>query len=123
MPDPADYYREIYARGLGGETPAIPVSVAELEERAMAAIDPKAANYVGAGAGSEETIRANREAFRRRRIVPRMLRDVSSATSRPRSSAPRCRRRSCWRRSASSTASMRRASWQPRAPPPRSACR
>jgi isopentenyl diphosphate isomerase/L-lactate dehydrogenase-like FMN-dependent dehydrogenase len=77
MPDPADYYREIYARGLGGETPAIPVSVAELEERAMATMEPRIANYVGAGAGSEETIRANREAFRRRRIVPRMLRDVS----------------------------------------------
>jgi lactate 2-monooxygenase len=77
MPDPADYYREIYLRGLGGETPAIPVSVAELEERAVAAMEPKAANYVGAGAGSEETMRANREAFARRRIVPRMLRDVS----------------------------------------------
>jgi lactate 2-monooxygenase len=77
MPDPADYYREIYARGLGGETPAIPVSVAELEERAVAAMDPKAANYVAAGAGSEETLRANRDAFRRRQIVPRMLRDVS----------------------------------------------
>jgi L-lactate dehydrogenase (cytochrome) len=77
MPDPADYYREIYARGLGGETPAIPVSIAELEERARAAMEPRAANYVGAGAGSEETIWANREAFRRRRIVPRMLRDVS----------------------------------------------
>jgi lactate 2-monooxygenase len=78
MPDPADYYREIYARDLGGETPAIPVSVAELEERAIAAMDPKAAGYVGAGAGSEETMRANRDAFTRRRIVPRMLRDVSS---------------------------------------------
>ncbi len=78
MPDPADYYREIYARGLGGETPSIPVAVAELEERAVAAMDPKAANYVGAGAGAEETIRANREAFRRRRLVPRMLRDVSA---------------------------------------------
>jgi lactate 2-monooxygenase len=77
MPDPADYYREIYLRGLGGETPAIPVSVAELEERAVAAMEPKAANYVCAGAGSEETMRANREAFARRRIVPRMLRDVS----------------------------------------------
>jgi L-lactate dehydrogenase (cytochrome) len=77
MPDPADYYREIYARGLGGETPAVPVSVAELEERGMAAMEPRIANYVRAGAGSEETIRANREAFRRRRIVPRMLRDVS----------------------------------------------
>jgi lactate 2-monooxygenase len=77
MPDPADYYREIYLRGLGGETPAIPVAVAELEEQAMAAMDPKAANYVGAGAGSEETMRANTEAFQRHRIVPRMLRDVA----------------------------------------------
>jgi lactate 2-monooxygenase len=78
MPDLADYYREIYARGLGGETPAVPVSVAELEQRAVAAMDPKAANYVGAGAGSEETMRANRDAFARRRIVPRMLRDVAA---------------------------------------------
>ena len=77
MPDPADYYREIYARGLSGEAPAIPVAVAELERAAMEAMDPRAANYVGAGAGSETTIRANREAFERRQIVPRMLRDVS----------------------------------------------
>lgn len=77
MPDPADYYREIYLRGLGGETPAVPVAVADLEEQALAAMDPKAANYVWAGAGSEETMRANEEAFRRRRLVPRMLRDVS----------------------------------------------
>jgi isopentenyl diphosphate isomerase/L-lactate dehydrogenase-like FMN-dependent dehydrogenase len=78
MPDPADYYREIYARGLGGETPAIPVAVAELEQRAREAMDAKAANYVWAGAGSEDTIDANAEAFRRRRIVPRMLRDVAA---------------------------------------------
>jgi lactate 2-monooxygenase len=73
----ADYYREIYMRGLGGETPPVPVSVAELESKAIAAMEPRAANYVGAGAGSEDTIRANAEAFRRRRIVPRMLRDVA----------------------------------------------
>jgi lactate 2-monooxygenase len=78
MPDPADYYREIYARGLIGEEPAIPVAVAELEQRAMAAMDPRAANYVGAGAGGEGTMAANREAFEQRRIVPRMLRDVAS---------------------------------------------
>lgn len=77
MADPADYYREIYLRGLGGETPAIPVSVGELEHRAVAAMEPKAANYVGAGAGSEDTIAANAAAFRRHRIVPRMLRDVA----------------------------------------------
>ena len=77
MADPADYYREIYMRGLGGETPAVPVSIAELERAAIAAMEPRAANYVGAGAGSEDTIRANAEAFGRRRIVPRMLRDVA----------------------------------------------
>jgi L-lactate dehydrogenase (cytochrome) len=77
MADFADYYREIYVRGLGGETPSIPVSIAELERRAAEAMDERAANYVFAGAGSEGTIDANREAFQRRRIVPRMLRDVA----------------------------------------------
>jgi L-lactate dehydrogenase (cytochrome) len=77
MADLADYYREIYLRGLGGETPAIPVSIEELEPRAIEAMEARAANYVGAGAGSEDTMRANAEAFRRRRIVPRMLRDVA----------------------------------------------
>jgi lactate 2-monooxygenase len=74
MADFADYYREIYARGLSGETPSIPVSVAELERRAAEAMEERAAGYVFAGAGSEATMDANREAFAQRRIVPRMLR-------------------------------------------------
>jgi L-lactate dehydrogenase (cytochrome) len=77
MPDFADYYREIYARGLAAETPSIPVAVAELERAAIEAMEPRAANYVGAGAGSEDTMDANAAAFRRLRIVPRMLRDVA----------------------------------------------
>jgi isopentenyl diphosphate isomerase/L-lactate dehydrogenase-like FMN-dependent dehydrogenase len=77
MADFADYYREIYARGLGGETPSVPVSIEELERRAAEAMDERAANYVFAGAGGEGTMDANREALRRRRIVPRMLRDVA----------------------------------------------
>jgi len=77
MADFADYYREIYARGLGGETPSIPVAVADLETAAAEAMEPRAANYVFAGAGSHATMDANREAFDRRRIVPRMLRDVA----------------------------------------------
>ncbi|HEX8690733.1 MAG TPA: lactate 2-monooxygenase [Solirubrobacterales bacterium] len=77
MADFADYYREIYAYGLSGQAPTVPVAVAELEARAHEAMDERAANYVFAGAGSEETMRANREAFDRRRIVPRMLRDVA----------------------------------------------
>jgi L-lactate dehydrogenase (cytochrome) len=77
MADFADYYREIYARGLGGETPSVPVQVADLERLAAEAMDERAANYVFAGAGSEGTMDANRAAFQRRRIVPRMLRDVA----------------------------------------------
>jgi len=77
MVDFADYYREIYARGLGGETPSIPVAVEEQERRAHEAMDERAANYVFAGAGAEHTMRANRDAFERYRIVPRMLRDVA----------------------------------------------
>jgi lactate 2-monooxygenase len=77
MGDFADYYREIYARGLGGETPSIPVAVEEQERRAHEAMEERAANYVFAGAGAEHTMRANRDAFERYRIVPRMLRDVA----------------------------------------------
>jgi isopentenyl diphosphate isomerase/L-lactate dehydrogenase-like FMN-dependent dehydrogenase len=72
-----DYYREIYARGLGGETPTIPVEWAELEARAEDAMEERSAAYVYAGAGTGSTMRANREAFERVRLVPRMLRDVA----------------------------------------------
>jgi L-lactate dehydrogenase (cytochrome) len=77
MGNPADFYVEIYGRGMGGETPAVPVPVAELERLARETMDERAANYVFAGAGTEDTMAANREAFGRHRIVPRMLRDVS----------------------------------------------
>ncbi len=75
------------------ETPSVPVSVAELERRAAEAMDERAANYVFAGAGSEGTMDANREAFRRRRIVPRMLRDVAERDLSTTVLGTRCRRR------------------------------
>jgi L-lactate dehydrogenase (cytochrome) len=77
MANPADFYVEIYGRGMGGETPAVPVPVEDLERLARETMEERAANYVFAGAGTEDTMLANREAFRRRRIVPRMLRDVA----------------------------------------------
>jgi L-lactate dehydrogenase (cytochrome) len=77
MGNPADFYVEIYGRGMSGETPAIPVPVEDLERLAREAMGERAANYVFAAAGTEDTMLANREAFRRRRIVPRMLRDVA----------------------------------------------
>src|SRR6266536_4317145 len=76
-PQPGDYYREIYARGLAGELPPLPVSWAELEARAAEKLDARANGYVFGSAGTEDTARENREAFRRWRIVPRYLRDVA----------------------------------------------
>src|SRR3954454_3682388 len=49
-----------------------------LERAAERAMSPQAFAYVAAGAGSESTKRANEDSFERWRIVPRMLRDVSS---------------------------------------------
>jgi lactate 2-monooxygenase len=77
MAELADYYRAIYLRGLAGEKPVVPVPPAELEAAARAHLEERVVGYVWAGAGSEDTIDANLAAFARRRIVPRMLRDVS----------------------------------------------
>src|SRR5215831_9986486 len=68
---------EIYGAGLLGKKPAQPLAPEELEQKAREVLKPEAFTYVAGGAGAEDTIRANREAFRRWRIVPRFLRDVS----------------------------------------------
>lgn len=67
---------QIYELGLAGKTPGQPVSVDELAHAAKAALKPEAYDYLAGGAGGEDTMRANRDAFRRWRIVPRYLRDV-----------------------------------------------
>ena len=68
---------EIYQTGLADNPPVQTVSAEELEEKAKAVLKTPAYDYLAGGAGSEDTMRANREAFRRWRIVPRFLRDVS----------------------------------------------
>lgn len=74
----AGYQAEIFLRGMGGEKPEHPVSIAELERLVAETLDDvRARSYVFGGAGREDTMRSNTEAFRRWRIVPRMLRDVS----------------------------------------------
>ncbi len=74
----AGYQAEIFLGGMGGTTPEHPVSLVEVERLVAEAIDdPGTLGYVFGGAGHEDTMRANLDAFRRRRIVPRMLRDVS----------------------------------------------
>jgi lactate 2-monooxygenase len=72
-----NYQYEIYLQGLAGQLPELPVGWAELERAAHDALDPGARGYVFGGAGSEDTQRENLEAFRRHRIVPRVLRDVA----------------------------------------------
>ncbi|MBF6589380.1 MAG: alpha-hydroxy-acid oxidizing protein [Ktedonobacterales bacterium] len=66
----------IYLAGLQGQLPAQPIAIEELERQARERLSPAAYGYVAGGAGGEETLRANRQAFERWRIVPRMLRDV-----------------------------------------------
>ena len=68
---------EIYQAGLAGKKPDQPISIEDLERQAQSVLTAEAYDYVAGGAGSEDTVRANREAFRRWRIVPRFLRDVS----------------------------------------------
>jgi lactate 2-monooxygenase len=73
----AFYQAEIFLRGLAGQPPSQPLDWCALAQEAQRVSEPQAADYVSGGAGAEDTMRANEEAFRRWRIVPRMLRDVS----------------------------------------------
>ena len=74
---PAGYQNEIYLQGLAGQRPAYPVAPAQLERAAYGAMTPEARGYVEGGAGAGTTMRSNRAAYDRWRIVPRMLNDVA----------------------------------------------
>jgi len=70
-----------------------PIAPAEWEARAESALDPQAFGYIAGGAGAELTMRANREAFERIRLRPRMLagnleRDLEVEVLGTRSAAP-----------------------------------
>ncbi|SHK97912.1 lactate 2-monooxygenase [Rhodothermus profundi] len=67
---------QIYLNGLAGERPPFPIAIEALEVRAREVLRPEVAAYLCSGAGGEETVQANREAFRRWQLVPRMLRGV-----------------------------------------------
>src|SRR5882724_5436101 len=77
MPTGPERELQLYAQGLVGGKPSVPVPLDLLEAKAKEILPPRAYDYVAGGAGGEDTMRANREAFYRRRIVPRMLRDVA----------------------------------------------
>jgi lactate 2-monooxygenase len=77
---------------VSGESPW-PISPEEWEARAAEVLDAGPFDYIAGGAGSESTMRANLEAFERRRLRPRMLsgnveRDISVDVLGARSPAP-----------------------------------
>jgi lactate 2-monooxygenase len=67
--DGTQVQNEIY---ISGESPW-PIGAEDWEARAAAALEPGPFGYIAGGAGEEGTMRANREAFDRRRLRPRML--------------------------------------------------
>ena len=106
--------RRIYLKGVSGQRPRVPTDATQLEERAESAMSAEAFAYIAGGAGSGATMRANRAAFDRWRILPRMLRDVETRDTPSSSSAARSRSRSSSRRSACRRWSTR----TPTSPPP-----
>ena len=69
--------RKVYTGGMMGTQPIVPVDPVRLEQAAKEKISKEAFAYIAGGAGLESTMDANRRAFERWRIVPRMLQDVS----------------------------------------------
>lgn len=67
--------REIYARGKGAGS--IPASFQELEKQASGVLSREAFDFIAGGAGGEETLRDNRRAFEKWKILPRTLRGVT----------------------------------------------
>ncbi|AEI51296.1 Lactate 2-monooxygenase [Runella slithyformis DSM 19594] len=70
--------KKIYLEGASGTVSPIPVDARLLEIKAQKAMSPQAAAYIAGGAGHGDTMLENRRAFERWRILPRMLRDVST---------------------------------------------
>src|SRR5690242_13979329 len=71
------YQDEIYLNGMAGEKPILPANLSALEDLARQRMPPESFDYICGGAGTEDSVSENAAAFRRWRIVPRMLTDVS----------------------------------------------
>ncbi|MEU4116203.1 alpha-hydroxy acid oxidase [Kitasatospora sp. NPDC028055] len=63
--------------GAGTTAARQPLSVAEYEQAARAALSPQVWDWLAGGAEQERTLAANRAAFERQAVVPRVLADVS----------------------------------------------
>ncbi|WP_375489431.1 alpha-hydroxy-acid oxidizing protein, partial [uncultured Jatrophihabitans sp.] len=82
VPSVPNYATEIYDRGVDGELPAFPTDLTELEAAAREQLAEIPFDYVAGSAGSGATGAANRAAFDRWRIVPRMLTGATDRTLR-----------------------------------------
>ncbi|OZF34717.1 alpha-hydroxy-acid oxidizing enzyme [Rhodococcus sp. 14-2496-1d] len=75
----SDHQLGIYAAGMfAQQTPSITTNLARLEDQAAEKLSPEALGYIVASAGSGSTARANRAAFDRWAITPRMLRSSAA---------------------------------------------
>src|SRR5579859_731342 len=72
-PLPSIYASEIYLQGMNGVRPPFTVDTSMIEDAARDKLDPAPFWYVAGAAGSGATARANRAAFERWQLVPRML--------------------------------------------------
>jgi len=68
--------------GRSGRVFPVTVNVSELERRARELLRPEVYEYYAGGSGGEVTLRANDEAWRQVRFLPRVLRDVSAVRTR-----------------------------------------
>lgn len=73
-----DVQSAIYRAGVFGRRPVVPTEPARLAAAARRRLSTEAWAYVAGSAGQQQTARANREAFGRHRLVPRMLVDVET---------------------------------------------
>ncbi len=64
------------------DTQALPISIEDWEQKARELLPDGPFDYIVGGSGAEETLVANRSAFSKWAIVPRMLRDVSQRSLR-----------------------------------------
>ena len=63
---------EIFRAGIGGTAPLVPIDPSVLFDAARRAMSKEAAAYIFGGAGVERTMAANRAAFDRWQVWPRM---------------------------------------------------
>jgi lactate 2-monooxygenase len=72
----AAFQNDVYLKGLLGEPPTLPFDWRAVQAAAEQVMTPGAVGYVSGGAGAEDTMRANREAFDRWRLLPQMLKGI-----------------------------------------------